>query len=115
MGKKSRKKTSPRPAGICGKPRQATQDLKTTRPATYYSLVALAAASLVVPTALFDAYAAPPEGNPWGTVGWAASFLIGVGLLNLIVSRVKGYQWQYVSIPALVLGALLLALSLVLL
>lgn len=105
MGKKKKKSPAARPTGTAPRQQRPGEDMKKARPGTYYGLTALATALLVIPTAIYDSLF--PQG---GTLGWIGAFCLGLGLFNIIYSRVKGYRWQHVTLPAFGAGAVLLAL-----
>lgn len=105
MGKKKKKSPAPRAAGSAPRQQRPGEDMQKERPGTYYGLVALATALLITPSALFDSLF--PQG---GTLGSLGVFFLGLGLFNLVFSRVKGYRWQPVSLSAFGAGAVLLEL-----
>lgn len=105
MGKKKKKSPAPRPSGTAPRQQRPGENMKKERPGTYYGLVALATALLITPTALFDSWF--PQG---GSLGWLGALCLGLGLFNIVYSRIKGYRWQYVSLTAFAAGAVLLGL-----
>lgn len=104
MGKK-KKTPAPRPSGTAPQEQRPGEDMKKDRPGTYYGLTALATALLVAPTAIYDSLV--PQGD---TLGWIGAFCLGLGLFNIVYSRVKGYRWQHVTLPAIGVGAMLLVI-----
>lgn len=105
MSKKKKKAPAPRPSGSAPQDQRPGGNMKEERPGTYYGLVFLATALLVTPTTLFDSWF--PQGSALGKLG---AFCLGLGLFNIVYSRIKGYRWQYVSLTAFAAGAVLLGL-----
>ena len=105
MSKKKKKAPAPRPSGYAPENQRPGEDMKKDRPGTYYGLVALGTTLLIAPTILFDSLF--PQG---GSLGWFGAFCLGLGLFNIVYSRIKGYRWQHVSLAAFAAGAVLLGL-----
>lgn len=105
MGKKKKKRSGPRPSGTAPREQRPGENMKKDRPGTYYGLTALATALLVAPTAIYDSLF--PQG---GNLGWIGALCLGLGLFNIVYSRVKGYRWQRLSLPAFGAGVVLLGI-----
>ena len=117
MGKKTRKKKK----NVWTPPKGASDyfyassddEFKAAHPIGYFFLVLLGIAALMAPFIIYNIFVIPIANNSaWMILGWIGSFLIGIGLFNIVAVIIKQYLGHLVSILSFLIGGIMVVLSL---
>lgn len=117
MGRKTRKKKKSGwtlPKGASAYFTASSDDaFKAAHPIGYFFLVLLGIAALMAPFILYNIFVIPiAENSSWMILGWIGSFIIGIGLFNLVAIIIRQYLGHLVSILSIIIGGIMVALSL---
>lgn len=97
---------------------QSDESFKALHPKGYYILCAVGGIALLLPMWLYLIYilAINPAPNEWTlAIGWVGTFIIGIGLFNIVAAWIHQYLGHFLTFICIFGGSALTALSLFLL
>ena len=95
------------------------EDFKRLHPIGYNWLCAAGITALMLPQIIFVVYCdfinPAPTDSGWSILGYVGSFIIGIGLFNIVAAWIHQYLGHLLTAVCLLGGAALIALSMYLL